>query len=34
MLELLLVASLLVLYLLDLLCMALAQDKHWQALHV
>lgn len=32
MLELLLVASLLVLYLLGLTCLALAQDKHWKRL--
>lgn len=34
MLELLLSISLLVLHLLGLTCLGLAQDKHWQALHV
>ena len=32
MLDLLLIASLLVFYLLGLACLALAQDKHWKAL--
>lgn len=34
MLDLLLIASLLIFYLLGLACLALAQDKHWNELHV
>ncbi|MCQ4261800.1 DUF3325 family protein [Stutzerimonas stutzeri] len=34
MLDLLLIASLLVLYLLGLACLALAQDKHWKTLNL
>lgn len=34
MLDLLLITSLLVLYLLGLACLALAQDKHWKTLNV